>query len=1205
MIDTEILQDYSSEARELLEEMDNSLMRVEKEGESPDLLNNIFRAVHCIKGSAEYIGLERSSTLTHGVENLLDRLREGAIRLDAQIIDFLFRAKDLISTLIMEVAEVHEEKTPISGIMEELDGFLGASPNTSSEVSRLADQALIEEHAQVSETEPQEEANLELGIGVASAEMAEAPNAVEQETSSYAGEVKSEDESLYEHTQSVLGDLGSEETEQTAVDKDISALAIEDASTSTEDTVFTEHDREPEVITAEESAGESGEQFESVVAPRSDSGGSLEETIPHILNVSLYLDDLEDGLQPSEVMVSILDTLRHLTESMSAMDFPEAAGIIRSMEARLSAIPEDQERLSPEEIEDLRAFLHELRPWYPEELFPLEQEASHALAEIPAIESSSQASLEPSAFRQALEDIPGLEAPVIAALEEAGFSSMEQLASADLHTLTSIPAVTPSTAEFILKIVGEASAPPKPPSRSRKQGEKSMLADVDDELLREFEGIFGDGKILTEPYASGSSPSQSSIASDLLEELDTVGEGTDREIIEIFLSYAWEITDKLRRLGDKIKQGTADRGEMEACADLIKSIRSSSSYMDYQNLAAFLDEWHEKVLWCADRMDSLSTGNLAFMEESMVKFEHFLNGLEAALNANAVTGFNGAAPVEVAQPLRRQVDRPESYAASVEGFPGTSRADRGFTDVPLHTDKMGVATAEHVTRETTAVEPGGIGQEATTEEILRAMTPSPSMPAPAGGVTPSVEEETTTSEITRSHETKLFQEIATARDARESGMVRTMRVDSTKVDVLLNQVGELVVNRSYVEQLSLELKNLHRTLMTTQEVTKKEIQSVKDLSLKVGEASLSLGRVANDIQEGVMKLRMLPVGQLFNRMPRLIRDLSRRVGKSVGLEVLGGDTEVDKRVIEQIYNPLVHLIRNAVDHGIEEREDRKRVGKTEEGTIRLNAYSEGNLVVIDVEDDGAGINHEAVIRKAIENRLLEAQEAKNVPPQEIYNYLFLPGFSTSKKVTRTSGRGVGMDVVKKDVEKINGHIEIESWENQGTRISLKIPLTLAIIQTLLIRTGRHTFAIPLTSVREIIQVAPTDISTIEGFEVIKFRDETIPVLRMNEVFHLKDYDTSKHPKFLVLANSGLKTIGFLVEELVGEQDVVIKPLAEHVCESRGMAGSTILGDGTIALVLDVTEVIEDAIAGQRQLGATAIRYGQQTYRTSLVSTSDV
>ena len=366
------------------------------------------------------------------------------------------------------------------------------------------------------------------------------------------------------------------------------------------------------------------------------------------------------------------------------------------------------------------------------------------------------------------------------------------------------------------------------------------------------------------------------------------------------------------------------------------------------------------------------------------------------------------------------------------------------------------------------------------------------------------------------------------------------------------------------------------------QVGKKEIQSARELATKVGEASVSLGRVANDIQEGVMKLRMLPIGQLFNRMPRLIRDLSRRVGKEVNLEVHGADTEVDKRVIEQIYNPLVHLVRNAVDHGIEDRETRKTVGKNEQGLLTLRAYTQGSQVIVDVEDDGAGINTAGVLEKAVASGLIDPQAARGLSRHEIYNFLFLPGFSTSKTVTRTSGRGVGMDVVKKDVEKINGHVEIESWENKGTRVSIKIPLTLAIIQTLLIRTSDHIFAIPMAAVREIIRISPEDISSLEGFDVIKFREETVPVTRINEVFKLRNYAASKDPRFLVLTTVGQSSLGLLVEELIGEQDVVIKPLGEHVFESRGLAGSTILGDGAIALVLDVTEIIEDVVATHRQ-----------------------
>ncbi len=564
--------------------------------------------------------------------------------------------------------------------------------------------------------------------------------------------------------------------------------------------------------------------------------------------------------------------------------------------------------------------------------------------------------------------------------------------------------------------------------------------------------------------------------------------------------------------------------------------------MDYQNLASFLDEWYEKTVWSAQKLDSLSMRDLAFMGDSLSRFQDFLGGLDTALHQEPTHAITETltAPKPVLQPATE----PQK---TVQIMPKPSTSASG--SLIVHADDE----AHLQETPTTEIEP--VSAPVTTAEYEQA-----------------------------GHADTALQQ--GPRDGQEGPVVKTMRVDSAKVDVLLNQVGELVVNRSYVEQLALDLKNFQKILTTKGEVGKREIQTIKDLTLKVGEASISLGRVATDIQEGVMKLRMLPVGQLFNRMPRLIRDLSRRVGKTVELNVHGGDTEVDKRVIEQIYNPLVHLIRNAVDHGIEDKETRKQRGKREEGTVTLSAYSQGNQVVIDVEDDGSGIDTGAVIEKAVENRLLDPQDTKSVSLQDTYNLLFVPGFSTSRKVTRTSGRGVGMDVVKKDVEKINGHVEIESSESQGTRISIKIPLTLAIIQTLLIRSSKHVFAVPLTSVREIIQIAPHEITTIEGFEVIKFRDETIPVLRINEIFRLKQPLEANGTKFLVLASAGLKSVGFLVEELIGEQDVVIKPLADHVFKSRGLAGSTILGDGTIALVLDVMEVIEDVIARQRQLSQT-------------------
>lgn len=1144
MIDTEILQDYSSEARELLDEMENSLIRLEKEGATPELLNNIFRAVHCIKGSAEYIGLERSSTLTHGVENLLDRMREGVLQLDAGILDFLFRVKDLILTLIAEVSADHEEKATISSMMSELEGFLHGTPRSHAS-AEIETEPLIEESS-----EPESEIEAKRGVEsyeerLFPAQVGEGKEASGPEDVGFIEEVAEHAEALQESVPS--REIEKELTEESTFEGEILGVHPSDLEPTTES------------LDGEGDAEHLGEPMKG-----SSSDRTLEETVPLLLNVSLYLDDLQDGLRPGDVVSSLLQTLENLIDSMNALDLPEAVAILESLEEQVSAIEEDRESLSAAEIESLRTTLYSLRSVYPHDLFlPMKESSEREEPEPPrAVLQEPVPAPEQSAFAlELLKHVPGISRDAVMQIEQAGYSSVEQLAHADPLRLQSVPSVTPQMADTILQFAGAHVGLVKP--RPQISGQKdSLLADVDDELLREFEGMFagdlGTGGVTTDqfyPYGQR--------AGDLLSELGSIGEDADREIMEIFLSYGWEILDKLRPYMNAVRSHQAKSKDLDECAQLIKSIRSSSTYMDYQSLASFLDDWYERTVWSAQNLDSLSAKDLGFMEDSLSRFEDFLGGLDIALHPQE--GLPVSAPPLPPPAPAKPVAAPPSVAP-VNPAPKAPTAESLV--VPAQDEA-------HL-------------QEIPTSELDRAPVP------------------VTTAELEQGAQSEGALPQAT-REGQEGPVVRTMRVDSAKVDLLLNQVGELVVNRSYVEQLALELKNFQRALAGVGEVGKKEIQTIKDLTLKVGEASISLGRVATDIQEGVMKLRMLPVGQLFNRMPRLIRDLSRRVGKTVELNLHGGDTEVDKRVIEQIYNPLVHLIRNAVDHGIEDKVTRRRHGKREEGTVTLSAYSQGNQVVIDVEDDGAGIDAESVLEKAVENRLLDAQDAKNLSMQDMYNLLFVPGFSTSKKVTRTSGRGVGMDVVKKDVEKINGHVEIESSQSQGTKISIKIPLTLAIIQTLLIRSNHHVFAIPLTSVREIIQIAPHEITTIEGFEVIKFREETIPVLRINEIFKLKQQIDPKGMKFLVLASAGLKSVGFLVEDLIGEQDVVIKPLADHVFKSRGLAGSTILGDGTIALVLDVMEVIEDVIARQRQLSQTqsGMKYAKKERQDTEFTTMDL
>jgi two-component system chemotaxis sensor kinase CheA len=883
-----------------------------------------------------------------------------------------------------------------------------------------------------------------------------------------------------------------------------------------------------------------------------EAGGTLEETVPFVLNVSLYLDDLEDGLSFSDLRSSLRRTLYALKKSLRYMELTGAVGIIEQMEAEIDSFDPTEETISPVSITHLRGLLAQLHGYYPPDTFPEEEPT------LPEPEATPTEEVSPAVttLTRELQGVPGVTNAVVRALVEAGFRSTGQLAQADLDSLAALLGMDAATAEAILRSARRHLGALKKRLPASEPGKRSMLADVDDELLVAFEKIFGEAEdflILDKAPAPTGVRAQPTV--DLLEQLDAVAGETDQEIMEIFLSFGLEQSQKMMAVVKKVQAGSAEQADIRAFAEGIRSLRQSSSYMGYEKLATFLDQWYERTLDAADKLASLSPEQLSFLEDKVLQFQEFLKRLEVALRG---TGDLGVMPLE-----------PEVQLEAAQGPRATHLGKAQRVMEPRVAPARMSPGQQAVLDRPGAVPTGEFGPPEGAR--VPSPPPVPEMPAQLRGLDRAPED------------------VTMSRDpGRESPVVRTMRVDATKVDLLLNQVGELAVNRSFVEQLSSELRNFQRRIVASGEIGKKEIQSLKTIAVRVGEASLALGRAANDLQEGVMKLRMLPVGQLFNRMPRLIRDLSQRVNKAVSLQVQGGDTEVDKRIIEQIYNPLVHLIRNAVDHGIEDQEARRRQGKTAEGTILLNAYAQGNQVVIDVEDDGAGIDSAAVLDKAISSGLIDAREARNLSEEQMYEFLFAPGFSTSKKVTRTSDRGVGMDVVKRDVEKINGHVEVESSKGRGTRISIRIPLTLAIIQTLLVRHGTHFFAIPLTTVREIIRIEPQEISTIEGHQVIKFRDETIPILRTDEVFHLRGDFKSSEARFLVLAIAGYKTVGLLVQELVGEQDVVIKPLAEHVWKTKGLAGSTILGDGTIALVLDVAELVESVIAQQKILASRDI-----------------
>ncbi|MBP2654932.1 MAG: CheA signal transduction histidine kinase [Firmicutes bacterium] len=381
---------------------------------------------------------------------------------------------------------------------------------------------------------------------------------------------------------------------------------------------------------------------------------------------------------------------------------------------------------------------------------------------------------------------------------------------------------------------------------------------------------------------------------------------------------------------------------------------------------------------------------------------------------------------------------------------------------------------------------------------------------------------------------------------------QSVRVDIDKLDSLLNLVGELVINKTRLEQIGLS----HR---------------LTDLV----ETIEQMDRVTTDLQSVVMKVRMVPVGQVFNRFPRMVRDLSHELNKEVNLIIQGEETELDRTVIDEIGDPLVHLLRNAVDHGVESPSDRQAKGKNPISEVRLIARHEGNNVLIMVEDDGAGINPDIVKAKAVEKGLISQAEADKMDTAEAVRLVFLPGFSTAKAVTDVSGRGVGMDAVKTKIEALGGMVDVETKINEGSKFKIKLPLTLAIIQALLVEVCQEIYAIPLGSIDSTINITPGDIKTIQDQEVILLRGQIIPIVRLAKKLGAENSSSENREElFVVIVHMGEQKAGVIVDTLIGQQEIVIKSLGKLLAGIKILAGATILGNGQVALILDVGTLMQ-------------------------------
>ena len=633
-----------------------------------------------------------------------------------------------------------------------------------------------------------------------------------------------------------------------------------------------------------------------------------------------------------------------------------------------------------------------------------------------------------------------------------------------------------------------------------------------------------------------------------------------KEIMEDFLIEAFELIEQIDHDLVELEANPEDLELLNRIFRVAHTVKGSSSFLNFDVLTE-LTHHMEDVLNKARKGELKITPDIMdVVLESVDMMKGLLesirdNGSDAAAGIDiknicaSLTQISegeapSVAPEAPVTPAPEPVKEPEPAAPAEEAAPEVSDAELSKlsdSEVEAEIERLlKVRKAEDQARRASK----GIAPK-SPEEIAPATSAAP---APAPKPAPSRERDADKKVPAASSSSAVAQE-------------QTIRVEVKRLDHLMNLIGELVLGKNRLLKIYDDVEERYEGEKFLEELN----QVVSSLSL-----------VTTDIQLAVMKTRMLPIAKVFNKFPRMIRDLSRELGKQIDLEISGEETELDKSIVEEIGDPLVHIIRNSCDHGIEDPETRKAMGKPEKGLVQLKAYNEGNHIVVEIVDDGKGLDADMLKAKSIEKGIITEREADAMSEKEAFGLIFKPGFSTAAKVTNVSGRGVGMDVVKTNIEKLNGIIDIESEVGKGTVMKLKIPLTLAIIQSLLVGTQEEFYAIPLASVLETVRVPIDDIYTIDGKNVLRLRDEVLSLVRLSDVFGVNKVFDGGDQTYVVIIGVAEAKLGIIVDTLVGQEEIVIKSMGDYLQNIPGIAGATIRGDGRVTLIIDVGAMMEMA-----------------------------
>lgn len=1035
MIDLSLLQDFIIESREHLEEMESSLLRLEKEPDNIDILNDIFRSMHTIKGASQFVGLERMSELSHKLENLLDLLRQGEKQLNQEIIDMLIKGKDCIADLTDELENSQVEETEIDDLLSQIKNLIGET----------------EEEAPEEKTEDVSMEALETD------EAAEAP-----------GE-KPDEKPDEEIDTEMLDDEALDEEYNEEYDKELFNIFIK----------------------------------------------QMQENISFLRS---QIEELDASPNKTEVLNRCIDSIKSLQSAANYMSYEKLTLLYKNWGAEVDKAIGGLSLGKDVSLAFMNTYLDKVVKALPQVTREKEAEAEAGLTPVDELETVS-------------------EEPDILLEEDIG-----------------------------------------------------LPLDVSDKMIGPEDLA---GEIYEEEY--------------------------DKELFNIFIQQMQENVSFLRSQIEELGASPNKTEALNRCADSIRSLGSAANYMSYEKLTLHYKNWDAQVAKAREALSLDKDISFDFMNayfDNVVKAFPQLEEEEAEAEEAVVTSVDEMEAVEEVSDLfshekldlspnvldekelrAEEVvkDDQEEALASVEELETASEATDIIPDDKRLFDKLNGAFDSSMDENIdTDVEPlhgvieemlftgdeekpeesPSIQEVPETETVAASQIPPPEEPVYKPEKTRKAKKKIPESKVDRRKTDRRILEQRKSEDPGERIIKQSVRVDADKIDFLMNQVGELVVSRAYFAQLLNEMRTLQQDMKENFGLDTKGLKPVRELTFRLGEATVALGRVSNELQEGVMKVRMLPISQLFNRYPRLVRDLVHKTDKQVELEIKGEETELDKMIIEELSDPLIHIIRNAIDHGIETAQERKRAGKPETSVLVLSAFHESNHIVIEVKDDGRGIDPERVRSKAIEKGFFSEDEFERMSAKELARIIMMPGFSTVEKATETSGRGVGMDVVKKNIEKLNGTVEIESEVGVQTLMRIKIPLTLAIIQALMVRVGPELFTIPLSAVEETLRIFEAETSSIEGAEVIHLRDTTMPIFRLSDIFNIKADETSEDKSFVVIVGTGMQQIGIVVDELKGQEEVVIKPLVDYLQEKSGFSGATIIGDGRISLILDIYELVQ-------------------------------